>query len=106
MSDHEGNHLPVDAFVHWCESCGREELLTPDDAYNAGWDFPPRMGTWGVISPRTCPNCGIKNTVWWAIAIEKRNIDDMTPEQRKVVGRILDEVPPGSGGVRWSTQQP
>ncbi|SDS55371.1 hypothetical protein SAMN04489834_1692 [Microterricola viridarii] len=96
MNPARNSDSPTDAFVHWCESCGREELLESQRAYEAGWDFPPNMGTWGVVSPRTCPNCTIKNTVWWAIAIEKRSIDEMTPRQRKAVGRILDELPPGT----------
>lgn len=29
---------------HVCEVFGVEELLTPDDAYEKGWDYPPRMG--------------------------------------------------------------
>ncbi|MBC7593764.1 MAG: hypothetical protein H7288_07485 [Kineosporiaceae bacterium] len=84
--------------MHWCESCGLEELLDSRDAYDAGWDFPPHMGTRGVISPRTCPNCSIKNTAWWAIAIEDHGIDEMTPQERKAVGRILDELPPTTSG--------
>ena len=102
MSNHGTNGSPADAFVHWCESCGREELLSARDAYQAGWDFPPNMGAWGVISPRTCPDCTIEKTVWWAITIEKHSIDDMAPRQLKIVGRILEEVPPGTGSLRWT----
>jgi hypothetical protein len=51
------------------------------------------MGTWGVVSPRTCPQCTIRMTVWWAIAIEKKDINALTSHQRKVIGRILKEVP-------------
>ena len=76
------------------ESCGSEELLTSDDAYEA-WDFPPWMGTWGVVSPRTCPKCPMRQTAWWAMAFEKRGFDDLTPQELKAVGRILEEVPPG-----------
>lgn len=90
--------VPTEPFVHWCESCGREELLDSHDAYKIGWDFPPHMGTWGVISPRTCPKCSIEKTVWWEMAIEKRSIDELTPRELKVVGRILEEVPPGTSG--------
>ena len=24
---------------HICEVCGREEVLTPEEAYSAGWDW-------------------------------------------------------------------
>lgn len=30
---------------HICEVCGREEILTPEEAYRAGWDYPPKMGS-------------------------------------------------------------
>jgi hypothetical protein len=53
---------------HICEVCGREEVLTPEAAYGLGWDYSPRMGSWGVISPRICPNCLINRTAWWAMA--------------------------------------
>ena len=83
----------TDPFLHWCELCAREELLSTQDAFDAGWDFPPRMGTWGVISPRTCPKCPMASTVWWAVAMENRSMDELTPGQLKTVGRIRDEVP-------------
>jgi len=91
-------NFPSETLVHWCGSCGREELLASRDAYEAGWDFPPHMGAWGVISPRTCPNCSIKDTALWAITVDHRGIDEMTPQERKAVGRILDELPPTTSG--------
>ena len=30
--------------IHICEVCGKTEILTPDEAFNDGWDYPPRMG--------------------------------------------------------------
>jgi len=104
MNTDGANDSLTDAFVHWCESCGLEELLDSRAAYEAGWDSPPNMGAWGVISPRTCPNCTIRTTAWWAIAIEKHSIDTLTPHQRKVVGRIHDELPPG--GIVPTPPQP
>jgi len=106
MSADATTNSSTDAFVHWCESRGREEVLGPRDAYEAGWDFPPNMGTWGVISPCTCPACTIEKTAWWAISIEKRGIDEMMPQQRKTVGRILEEVPPGTMGVQGTPPRP
>jgi hypothetical protein len=44
----------------------------------------------------------MKTTVWWALAIEKQRIDKLTPEQLKVIGRILEEVPPGTRAGRPS----
>lgn len=76
---------------HICEVCGKEEILTPDEAYEKGWDYPPRMGVFGVVSPRKCGNCGIDKTLWWAIAGDKKGIEDLTPAQIKTLERILGE---------------
>ena len=78
---------------HWCEVCGVTALLTSADGVDAGWDFPPHMGAWGVVSPRTCGNCTIDKTLWWALTTEKLSIDDLVPEQRQVLARILNEAP-------------
>ena len=87
-------------FEHWCEACGATEFLTPEEAFEAGWDFPPRMGAWGVVSPRTCGDCGINRTLWWALTVEKKDIDSCIPRQRQVLARILNEVPDDARGVR------
>lgn len=79
---------------HICEVCGIEETLTPEVAYEAGWDYPPKMGTFGVISPRTCPNCVIKQTVWWTLTVDKCTPDKLTARQRETLARIVGE--PGS----------
>ena len=34
---------------HVCEVCGTEETLTEEEAFEKGWDYPPRMGTFGVV---------------------------------------------------------
>lgn len=89
MNSESTDDVPTDPFVHWCESCGREESLDSRDAYKAGWDFPPHMGTWGVVSPRTCPNCPIQTTASWALAVEERSIDKVTPQNRWIgLGRV------------------
>ena len=79
------------AIPHWCEVCGLELLLTPLLAYEGGWDFPPCMGEFGVISPRTCGNCTIDGTVWYALAVEKKTVDELTDEQYAKALRILKE---------------
>ena len=43
--------------------------MTPQEAFDQGWDYPPRMGIYGVISPRTCGKCSITDTVWWKLNI-------------------------------------
>lgn len=79
---------------HICEICGTEEILDSEEAFNAGWDYPPGIGMFGVVSPRTCSNpgtCPIDQTVWWQLAIKKVPMDQLTEEQLAVVNRIVRE---------------
>ena len=54
-------------FWHYCEVCGKKEFLTDKDAYNSGWDYPPKMGFFGMLSPRTCGSCPMTDTLYWKI---------------------------------------
>ncbi|WP_342707957.1 hypothetical protein [Mycolicibacter sinensis] len=76
---------------HICEVCGKTEILTPAAAYEAGWDHPPRMGQFGVISPRTCGSCPMSETVWAALMLHGRSQENLTRKQLDVVARILAE---------------
>jgi hypothetical protein len=76
------------AFVHECESCGLKVMLTPMVAYNLGWDYPPMMGQWGVVGPRTCGHCGIETTLWWALVAEHKTVDQLTEQQMRTAIRI------------------
>ena len=78
-------------FHHVCESCGRDEILTPSEAFDAGWDYPPRMGAFGVISPRTCRNCLMTSTVWWALMMDGYTAEMLNDRQRAAVQRMLAE---------------
>ena len=49
--------------IHICEVCGKTEILTPKEAFNEGWDYPPRMGGFGIAGPRTCGDC---SCIWQA----------------------------------------
>lgn len=49
-----------------CEVCDVVANLTEQEAFDAGWDYPPFMGVWGIVSMRTCPNCPMTSTAWWA----------------------------------------
>ena len=60
-------------FPHRCEVCGRYEILSADEAFNTGWDYPPDFGQFGVLSVRTCPNCSMQETTWWKV-IQSRNM--------------------------------
>ncbi len=74
-----------------CEVCGRTEILTPEEAYKQGWDYPPYMGTFGVLSARTCPNCPITETAWAALVLDKKPVRKLTEHQRETINRILAE---------------
>lgn len=39
-------------YRHVCEVCGKTEDLTSEQGFEQGWDYPPRMGIFGVVSPR------------------------------------------------------
>lgn len=76
---------------HICEVCGREEILTPEEAYRAGWDYPPKMGMFGVVSQRTCPQCPINRTVWWKLAVEHNDLSALSDDDKATIERILHE---------------
>lgn len=86
-----GEVVVPDRLRHICEVCGKSEILTPAAAYQAGWDYPPRMGAFGVISPRTCPSCPLAQTVWAALALDGYTEDMLSDAQRDTVARILAE---------------
>lgn len=73
--------------LHWCEACDTEVELTSEEGYKLGWDFPPMMGAWGVVSPRTCPKCTIDKTAWWA-AINK---EPLSERHIRAISRITKE---------------
>lgn len=54
-------------FWHYCEVCGKKEFITAKEAFDAGWDYPPNMGHFGLLGPRTCGNCQMKDTLFWKI---------------------------------------
>ena len=77
--------------LHICEVCGRTEVLTPQEAFDAGWDYPPMMGRFGVVSPRTCPNCNMMDTVWAAISLQGKLPEELTDNQKQTIMRIIAE---------------
>jgi hypothetical protein len=78
-------------FHHVCEVCLRDEILSPDEAFESGWDYPPKMGSFGIISPRLCPDCPTPETVWWALMMDERSAESLTERQREAVERMLAE---------------
>ena len=77
--------------IHICEVCGKTEILTPEEAFNEGWDYPPRMGDFGIVGPRTCGDCPINLTVWWALVSEKKSVSELSQKQRETIKRIQGE---------------
>lgn len=73
-----------------CETCDKHENLTPDEAYAAGWDYPPFMGAWGVVSPRTCGDCDISTTAWWHLTTQ--GTENLPERHRTTILRIAAEV--------------
>lgn len=76
---------------HICEVCGKEDTIDSEEAFELGWDYPPRMGKFKVLSPRTCPNCTIEKTVWWALAMETKPLEDLSQKQIDTLVRIQNE---------------
>ena len=78
-------------YRHICEVCGKEKILTPEEAYDEGWDYPPMFGEFGIISPRTCPDCMMVNTVWWKLVQEKIDPKDLSEKDKETLVRIVSE---------------
>ena len=91
MLDVEAKELIDTKLVHVCEVCGKTEVLTPKEAYGAGWDYPPIMGTFGIVSPRTCPDCGMEETVWAELTLHQIAPEELSEKQYQALRRILHE---------------
>ena len=77
--------------LHICEVCGKQDILTPEEGYELGWDYAPRMYPLKVISPRTCNKCGMEHTAWWQICIKKKAFNELSEHQKETVKRIYNE---------------
>lgn len=77
--------------IHLCEVCGKEEKLTPEEGYKAGWDYAPYMYPFKVVSPRTCGNCGMEETAYWQVAAKKKSFEELTTQQKETIKRIYSE---------------
>jgi hypothetical protein len=72
-----------------CEVCGKREDLTEEEAYKQGWDYPPFMGIWGVLSPRTCGDCTIDQTAYWYVI--QQGTENIPPNHMNTIKRVLAE---------------
>ncbi|MBP0959159.1 MAG: AAA family ATPase [Oscillospiraceae bacterium] len=81
-------------FWHYCEVCGAKVFCTAQDAFNAGWDYPPQLGTFGFLGPRTCGECDITGTLYWKVQQQALPIvveSMLTEEELKTWKRIKNE---------------
>ena len=59
------------SFWHYCEVCGKKEYITAKEAFEQGWDYPPNIGHFGLLGPRTCGDCHLVDTLYWKITTQK-----------------------------------
>lgn len=78
-------------FQHVCEVCGLTQALDADTAAQAGWDYPPHIGRFGVIGPRTCPDCPMTATLWWALTMDQVPVRELPARHARTMERIKDE---------------
>ena len=81
-------------FWHYCECCGKKAFITSKEAFDAGWDYPPRMGSFGLLGPRTCGECDITSTLYWKVQQQAFPIvveSMLTKEELKTWRRIKNE---------------
>lgn len=82
-------------FWHYCEVCGKKDFITAKEASNAGWDYPSHFGEFGLLGPRTCGNCSLKDTLFWKVHTELPLPivinEQLTPEEKIIWKRIKAE---------------
>ena len=89
--------MKVRPFWHYCEVCGKKEYITAQQAFEDRWDYPPDMGHFGLLGPRTCGNCLLKDTLFWKVNTEEKIpipivVEEMlTPKERVTWKRIKTE---------------
>ena len=75
-------------YIYTCEVCGKAAVMTPEEAYREGWDYPPFIGQYGVVSPRTCSECPMQKTAWAALKLDKKPYFEFTDKQKETIKRI------------------
>ena len=82
------------SFWHYCESCGAKVYCTAQEAFDNGWNYPPRIGMFGVLSPRTCGNCRMIDTLYLKVMKQKIPIvieSELTEMELRTWQRIKNE---------------
>ena len=82
-------------FWHYCEVCGKKEFISAEQAFNDGWDYPPHIGTFGVLSSRTCGDCPMTGTLWFRMIQKKEygifSTSNFTPKEIRLLNRVKGE---------------
>ncbi len=87
--------MKIRPFWHYCEVCGAKAYITAEEAFKEGWDYPPKMGTFRLLGPRKCGNCGIEKTLYWKIHTQQSLPivleNTLTPAEKETWQRIKGE---------------
>lgn len=78
-------------FWHYCEVCGKKELLTATEAFKQGWDYPPGIYRYRLLSPRKCGDCSIADTLWFKLSTGKTRLSELTDREKETLERIQNE---------------
>lgn len=81
-------------FWHYCSGCGTKIYCTAQEAFDAGWDYPPRIGAFGVLGPRTCGNCNMIDPLYLKVMKQKIPIvieSNLTKKELRTWQRIKNE---------------
>lgn len=82
-------------FCHCCEVCGKTAWITAREALDSGWNYPPHMGKFGLLGPRTCGSCRLTDTLFWKVhtsgGLPIFCEGDLSPHERATWCRIKGE---------------
>lgn len=81
-------------FWHYCEVCGTKVFCTAQEAFDAGWNYPPQIGHFKLLGPRNCGKCSIMDTLFLKVQKQKFPIvieKTLTEEELKTLNRIKNE---------------
>lgn len=83
-------------FWHYCEVCNKKEFITAKEAFHGGWDYPPDIGCFGLLGPRKCGDCLLRDTLFWKINTSDRLpivIEGELPSEELVTWRRIKGEP-------------
>lgn len=81
-------------FWHYCEVCGTKVFCTAQEAFDAGWNYPPQIGHFKLLGPSNCGKCSIMDTLFLKVQKQKFPIvieKTLTEEELKTLNRIKNE---------------